>query len=141
MQQIEQITTDTDEINKMTEIIIGAYYNVYNNLGFGFLEKVYENAMVIELQRLGLHGRRQVPIHVYYQGILVGEYFADIFVEKIIILELKAAEALCEEHELQLVNYLRATNIEFGLLLNFGKKPQIKRKIFQNKFKKSVPIR
>ena len=97
--------------------------------------------MILELKKLGLHGRKQVPIKVYYSTEQVGDYFADIIVEDSIILELKAAEALCEEHELQLVNYLRATTIECGLLLNFGKKPEIKRKIFENKYKKSVPIR
>ncbi len=109
-------------------------------MGFGFLEKVYEQALIIELQKLGLHGRRQTPIKVYYEVQQVGEYFADIIVEDTVILELKAAEALREEHERQLVNYLRATTIEYGLLLNFGKKPQIKRKIFENKFKKSLPL-
>ncbi len=130
-----------EEINKVTSQILRAYYNVYNTLGYGFLEKVYENAMILELKKLGLHGRKQVPIKVYYSTEQVGDYFADIIVEDSIILELKAAEALCEEHELQLVNYLRATTIECGLLLNFGKKPEIKRKIFENKYKKSVPIR
>ena len=129
-----------EEINNLTRQILRAYYNVYNTLGYGFLEKVYENAMVLELNELGLHGRRQVPIKVYYAAEQVGDYFADIIVEDVVILELKAAEALCEEHELQLVNYLRATKIEYGLLLNFGKKPEIKRKIFENKYKKSVSI-
>ncbi len=127
-------------INQVTEKIIRAYFSVYNILGYGFLEKVYENAMIIELKKIGLHGRRQVPIKVYYDSERIGDYFADIMVEDLVIVELKAAEALCEEHELQLLNYLRATTIEYGLLLNFGKKPEIKRKIFENKYKKSVPI-
>jgi GxxExxY protein len=105
---------------------------VYNTLGFGFLEKVYENAMVVELQRLGLRGRRQVPLKVHYNNILVGEYFADIIVEQLVIVELKASEYLHESHEAQLLNYLRATDIEYGLLLNFGKVPQIKRKVWTN---------
>jgi len=121
--------------------VLKAYYNVYNTLGFGFLEKVYENAIIIELRKLGLHGRRQVPIKVYYDNQQVGDYFADIVVEDCIIIELKAGEALCEEHEAQLVNYLRATSIEVGFLFNFGKKPEFKRKIFENKYKKSVLIR
>jgi len=129
-----------EDINELTKQIIRAYYNVYNTLGYGFLEKVYENSMVIELNRLGLHGRRQIPIKVYYLGDRVGEYFADIIVEDLVILELKASESLCEEHEMQLLNYLRATSIEYGLLFNFGKKPELKRKIFENKYKKSVPI-
>lgn len=116
----------------ITDLIIKAFYNVYNTLGYGFLEKVYENAMMIELRKLGLTARRQVPIKVFYEAEIVGEYFADIIVEENIILELKAAENLREEHECQLINYLKATEIEVGLLLNFGKKPQFKRKIYTN---------
>ncbi|WP_337866930.1 GxxExxY protein [Ignavibacterium sp.] len=122
----------------ITEKIIKAYYNVYNTLGFGFLEKVYENALMIELKSMGLNCVKQKPISVYFKENCVGEYFADIIVEDCIILELKAAEGIIEEHEAQLLNYLKATEIEVGLLLNFGKKPQIKRQIFENKFKKSV---
>ena len=120
-----------------TALVIKAYYNVYNELGFGFAEKVYENSMMKELQALGLRCENQVPIKVYYKGDLVGHYAADIVVNGEIILELKAASALCEEHECQLLNYLRATDIEVGLLLNFGKTPQFKRKIFTNDNKKS----
>jgi GxxExxY protein len=116
----------------ITELIIKAFYNVYNSLGYGFLEKVYENAMMIELRKLGLNVQRQVPIKVFYEEQLVGEYFADIIVEENIIVELKAAENLCEAHEFQLINYLKATELEIGLLLNFGKKPQFRRKIFIN---------
>jgi GxxExxY protein len=116
----------------VTDLIIKAFYNVYNTLGYGFLEKVYENAMMIELRKLGLTAQRQVPIKVFYEEEIVGEYFADIVVEENIILELKAAENLREEHECQLINYLKATKIEVGLLLNFGKKPQFKRKIYTN---------
>jgi len=115
-----------------TSKIIGCFYEVYNNLGFGFLEKVYENALYQELMDQGLSCRRQVPITVFYKGKTVGDYYADIIVEGKIILELKAAESLAEEHELQIINYLKATNIEIGLLLNFGKEPQIKRKILTN---------
>ncbi|MCZ7609686.1 MAG: GxxExxY protein [Ignavibacterium sp.] len=122
----------------ITEKIIKAYYNVYNTLGFGFLEKVYENALMIELKSMGLNCLKQKPISVYFKENCVGEYFADIIVEDCIILELKAAEGIIEEHEAQLLNYLKATEIEVGLLLNFGKKPQIKRQLFENKFKKSV---
>ncbi len=116
----------------MTNAVIKAFYKVYNQLGYGFLEKVYENAMMIELNNMGLHCQKQRPIKVYYLGEEIGDYFADIVVEDIIILELKAAESLCEEHEYQLINYLKATDIEVGLLFNFGKKPEFKRKIFQN---------
>ena len=122
----------------ITEIIIKAFYNVYNELGYGFLEKVYENALMIELKSLGLECEKQKPISVSFKGYNVGEYFADIIVENNVIIELKAAEGLVEEHEAQLLNYLRATEIEVGLLLNFGKKPQLKRKIFENVYKKSV---
>jgi GxxExxY protein len=125
----------------LTDNILRAFFSVYNRLGYGFLEKVYENALVFELQRKGIAGMRQVKINVYDLDHHVGEYFADIVVENKIILELKAAEGICEEHEAQLLNYLRATKIEVGLLLNFGKRPQFRRKIFENKFKKSVSIR
>ncbi len=126
---------------ELTQKILRSYFNVYNRLGYGFLEKVYENAMVLELSRQGVHGRRQVPITVYDVGIKVGDYFADIIVENVVIVELKASEAIHEEHEAQLTNYLRATDIEIGFLCNFCKKPEFKRKIFENKLKKSVPIR
>lgn len=121
-------------INHVTGKIIKAFYAVYNTLGFGFLEKVYENALVVELKNLGIKGRRQVPLKVNYKNKTVGDYFADIIVEDIVIVELKAAEALREEHEAQLLNYLRATNIEYGLLLNFGKVPEIKRKVWTNTY-------
>lgn len=117
----------------ITDKIIKAYYNVYNSLGYGFLEKVYENAMLIELRKLGLNVQKQVPIKVFYDEQLVGQYFADIIVEETIIVELKAAEGLREEHEFQLINYLKATELEIGLLMNFGKTPLFKRKIFTNK--------
>ncbi len=124
----------------LTDKIIKAYYNVYNELGYGFLEKVYENAFILELRKFKLKGRRQVPIKVFFKKEKVGDYYADILVEDKIIIELKAAEGLREEHEAQLTNYLRATTIEVGLLFNFGKKATFKRKIFENKYKKSVPI-
>ncbi len=124
----------------VTDKILKAFYSVYNTLGFGFLEKVYEHALEIELRALGLHVQAQVPITVYYNGQKVGDYFADIIVDGVVILELKAVDALCEEHSYQLVNYLKATEVEVGLLLNFGKKPQVKRKIFDNEYKKSIQI-
>ena len=116
----------------ITEKIIKAFYKVYNTLGFGFLEKVYENAMFIELKNMGLFVEKQRRIKVFYEGLEVGDYFADLIVDEKVIVELKASEALCEEHEFQLINYLKATEIEVGLLLNFGKKPEFKRKIFTN---------
>ena len=123
---------------ELSSNIISCFYKVYNTLGFGFLEKVYENALLIELTKSGLFVERQKPIKVHYEEKIVGEYFADIMVENKIILESKAAESLIEEHELQLINYLKATDIELGLLLNFGKKPELRRKIFSNNQRKSV---
>jgi GxxExxY protein len=118
---------------ELTSEIISAFYKVYNVLGFGFLEKVYENALKCELEKMGFKVDKQKPITVYYDNSIVGEYFADLIVENKVIVELKAAEVLIEEHELQLINYLKATEVEVGLLLNFGKKPEIRRKIFSNK--------
>ncbi|HCT86506.1 MAG: GxxExxY protein [Bacteroidetes bacterium GWE2_42_24] len=124
----------------LTESVIKWFYKVYNTLGYGFLEKVYHNALVHELQKQGFECKSQYAIRVVYDNLVVGEYFADILVNDVLILELKAAEVLCEEHEFQLINYLKATNLEIGLLLNFGKKPEVRRKIFTNdrKAKKSV---
>ena len=121
---------------ELTNKILKSYYKVYNTLGFGFLEKVYENALMIELEKNGIEAIKQKPIKVFYDNQLIGEYFADIMVEESIILELKAVEYLIEEHENQLINYLKSTNIEIGLLLNFGKKPEIRRKFFSNERKK-----
>ena len=120
----------------ITAKIIKAYYNVYNTLGYGFLERVYENALVIELKKLGLSGEKQKQIDVFYENENVGLYFADIIVENLIVIELKATEGIIEENELQLVNYLKATDFEVGLLFNFGKEPEYKRKVFLNEFKK-----
>ena len=116
----------------ITDKIIKCFYEVYNILGYGFLEKVYESSLYNELISCGLSCERQKKIDVFYKGKLVGEYYADIISEEKVIIELKAAEAICEDHEFQLINYLKATNIEVGLLLNFGKKPEIRRKIFTN---------
>ncbi|HSA04398.1 MAG TPA: GxxExxY protein [Tenuifilaceae bacterium] len=122
-----------DYIHKeLSSKIIECFYKVYNKLGYGFLEKVYENALKIELEQSGLIVDKQRPIKVFYDSVIVGEYYADLIVNNLIIIELKAAESICEEHEFQLINYLKATEIEVGLLLNFGKKPEIRRKIFSN---------
>lgn len=123
---------------KLTEKIIECFYNVYNSLGFGFLENVYEKSLLKELEENGLKCKPQVPVNVYYKKELVGKYFADIIVEELIILELKAIERLRREHEVQILNYLKATEIEVGLVLNFGYKPQIKRKIYTNDRKKHL---
>ena len=120
----------------ITEGIINAYYFVYNELGYGFLEKVYQNAMLIELRSRGFKVESQKIIKVYFKETIVGEYFADIVVDDKIILELKSCESLASEHEIQLFNYLKATEIEVGLLFNFGKRAAFKRKIFTNENKK-----
>ncbi len=122
---------------ELSQIIIKCFYKVYNELGFGFLEKVYENALVTELMNNNLICVQQAPIKVYYIKSEVGKYYADILVENKIILELKAGDGgILLEHELQLVNYLKATDYELGLILFFGMKPTFKRKIFTNDNKK-----
>ena len=125
---------------EITEKIIQAFYKVYNMLGYGFLEKIYLNALYIELIAMGLKVEKEKKILVYYLGTVVGDYQADLIVEDIIVVELKGINTLVEENEHQLVNYLKATTIEIGLLLNFGKKPQIKRKIFDNDKKKVLKL-
>ena len=122
-----------DELNLMniesiTKVVIGCAYNVHNILGPGFLEKVYENALRMELDAAGLAVRQQVPMTVYYRGLPVGEYVADLVVSDTLILEIKAVQHLAKEHEVQLVNYLTATDIEDGLLINFGSSVEIKHK-------------
>ena len=119
----------------VTDGIIKAFYKVYNSLGYGFLERVYENALHFELTSLGFSAVQQHPIQVFYEQQLVGEYFADMLVNDLIILELKAAEHIREEHVAQLTNYLKATRNEVGLLLNFGGTPEFKRIVFTNSFK------
>lgn len=120
---------------EITDKIIHAFYRVYNTLGYGFLEKVYENAMVIELRKMGLKVVQQARIVVYYEGEEVGDHNADLLVEELVIVELKAARVLEDSHEAQLLNYLKATTIEVGLLLNFGPKPQFRRKVYDNELK------
>ena len=117
---------------EVTTKIIKAFYKVYNSLGYGFLEKVYESAFYIEILQSNLQVVRQCKIQVFYDGYEVGEYFADLLVEDIVIIEIKAAVNLAEEHERQLINYLKATNKEVGLLMNFGKKPEFIRKVYRN---------
>lgn len=112
----------------LTSTIISCAYKVHNTLGAGFLEKVYENALSIELQKHALRVQQQKPITVYYEGQVVGDYYADLCVEDRVIVELKAGVALHKAHEVQLVNYLTATGIDIGLLLNFGESVEVKRK-------------
>lgn len=123
---------------ELTHQIIGAFFKVYNALGYGFTEKVYQNALLLELAKLGVVVKSPYPIKVYYEGVEVGEYFADMVVNEVVILELKAASQLLPEHEAQLLNYLKATTIEVGLLLNFGPKAETKRKTFDNERKGSL---
>ena len=114
---------------ELTEKIIGCAYHVYNRMGYGFLESVYEKCMLIELRKACLNAESQVPVTVRYDGEIVGEFFADILVEDTIILELKSVSHVAKAHEVQLVNYLVATGKEIGLLLNFGEeKVEVKRK-------------
>ena len=117
---------------ELTERIIKIFYRVYNELGYGFLEKVYENAMMIEFKKDGIPAVCQFPIKVFYEGEVIGEYYADTLVDNKVLVEIKAAKRLTEENEAQLLNYLKATDIEVGLLLNFGTKPEVKRKAFDN---------
>lgn len=126
--------------SEVTREIIQGFYEVYNALCFGFLEKVYENALALELRSRGLDVVQQKPISVHYKGVVVGEYFADLFVNGVVLVELKAASKIIEAHEAQLLNYLRATNIEVGLLLNFGEKPDHKRKIYTNERKPLLSV-
>lgn len=117
---------------ELTEKVLRIFYRVYNRLGYGFLEKVYENAMMIELKKEKISAMAQAPISVQYDGEPVGEYFADLLVDGKVIVELKASQTIAPEHEAQLLNYLKAINVEVGLLLNFGKNPEFRRKVFDN---------
>ena len=137
-------TDCTDRMDKkmlhhdLTEKIIGVFYDVYNELGHGFLESVYETAMVIALREKRILVETQVEIPVWFRGYRIGNFFADLLIEGVVIVELKAVRSIDSAHEAQLLHYLRATEIELGLLLNFGVRPEIKRKIYDNPRKKSV---
>jgi len=125
--------TEVYKYSDITEKIIKASYEVHNNLDYGFLEKVYENSLAIELRNVGLNVKQQEPIKVLYKGELVGDYVADLMVEDEVIVEIKSVSKLEQVHEVQLVNYLKATGKEVGLLINFGKSVEVKRKIFDLK--------
>jgi GxxExxY protein len=125
---------------ELSQKIIKVFYQVYNELGFGFLERVYQNAFYLALKQENLDVEPQKKIKVWFRGFEVGEYYADLIVNDLIIIELKAAECLVEEHEAQLLNYLRGTGIEVGLLLNFGKKPEIRRKVYDNDLKNNIRV-
>ena len=116
----------------LTAAIINIFYKVYNALGYGFLEKVYENAMMYEFKKAGIPAVSQSPIKVLYEDEIMGEYYADILVDDKVIVEIKAARSLAADHKAQILNYLKATDKEVGLLLNFGPKPEISRKVFDN---------
>ena len=116
----------------LTEQIIKIFYKVYNTLGYGFLERVYESAMMIEFRKGNVPAVSQDPIKVFYEDEIIGEYFVDILVDRKVIVEIKATKNLIIDHEAQLLNFLKATDIEVGLLLNFGPEPEIKRKVFDN---------
>ena len=122
----------------LTDEILHAFYQVHFKLGFGFLEKVYKNALFLELKEMGMTCETEKPINVYYKERIVGVFYADIIVEGKVILELKAVESICKEHECQLINYLKACNLEVGLLLNFGRKAEIKRVIYTNDRKELI---
>ena len=124
--------------DELTQKIIGCAYTLHNKLGAGFLEKVYENALRIELEKAGFRVKQQEPISVTYDSQVVGEYYADLWVEERVVVELKAALSLVKEHEVQLVNYLTATKVDLGLLLNFGPSVQVKRKFREYKPKGSL---
>ena len=122
--------------SELTEKIIGVFYDVYNELGHGFLESTYAEAMVVALEEAGYAVAREVPVPVWFRGRKVGQYFADLLVDKTVLLELKATRTLESAHEAQLLHYLRATEIEVGILLNFGLRPQFRRLLFDNERKK-----
>ena len=123
------------DIDNLTHRVIGGAYKVHNTLGFGFLEKVYENALKLELKARGIYVQQQVRLPVWYEGQQVGVYFPDLWIETQLIVEIKAAVAFAPEHEMQLVHYLAATGIDHGLLINFGATVQIKRKFRENQHK------
>ena len=135
---MERKQTFTGKHADVTDKVLKAFFKVYNTLGDGFAERVYENALAIELKKLGLKVDQQLNITVYYEGEVVGEYVADVVVDGVVMLELKAMRTLTEDHEAQLLNYLKATPMEVGLLLNFGEKPEHRRKIFDNDRKGSL---
>jgi GxxExxY protein len=120
----------------VTEKIIGIFYDVYNELGYGFLECVYEESLVIALRQAGLAVSRQIPLPVWFRGHKVGEFRADLLVENNVLVELKSARSLDNTHEAQLLHYLKSTEVEVGMLLNFGARPQFRRLLFDNERKK-----
>jgi GxxExxY protein len=121
------------DIDRLTRTIIGCAYKVHQTLGAGFREKIYENALTLELNKLGIEAKQQDKIQVFYEGQLIGDYSPDLWIEGQLIIEIKGVERLLKEHEIQLVNYLAATGIDNGLLINFGASVQVKRKFREYK--------
>ena len=138
--RVDLLVMDTPPLglkhSDLTDKIIGVFYDVYNELGHGFLESTYAEALSVALQETGLSAAREVPVPVWFRGKKVGQYYADLIVEDVVLLELKAARTLDSAHEAQLLHYLRATDVEVGLLLNFGLRPQFRRLLFDNERKK-----
>jgi len=130
------MNVDKFKYKEITDIILKSFYEIYNELGDGFLESVYENALYIVLTGYGLYVEKQTEIPVFFRGNIIGNFKADLIVNEKVIIELKAVRTLDPVHEAQLINYLKATNIEVGLLLNFGRKPEFKRFVYDNKRKK-----
>jgi len=121
--------------SELTKRIIGVFYEVYNELGHGFIESVYENSLSIALREKGCEVHQQIAIPVWFRSKQVGDFDADVLVDKLVLLELKVARSIEQAHIAQLLNYLKATQIEVGLLLNFGPKPEFKRVVFGNERK------
>jgi GxxExxY protein len=140
---VEGVRMDTTgnrmKLADLTDKILGTFYDVYNELGCGFLESVYQNALAIALSESGLTVMQQKPIPVYFRGRTVGDFYCDLVVDGKVILELKAVREIAPEHIAQTINYLRATDVEVALLLNFGEKPAFRRLVFDNERKKGKP--
>jgi len=128
--------TENLKHHELTEKIIGVFYDVYNELGHGFLESIYEQAFALALAQAGMGVERQVPVSVWFRSRQIGDFRADVLVDGKVLVELKAARTIDQAHEKQLLNYLRATDIEVGLLLNFGAAPQFRRLVYENERKK-----
>ena len=124
--------------SELTGKILGAFFQVHKELGYGFSERVYENALAMLLIEMGLKVEQQVHVDVFYHGRVVGEYIADMVINDTVLLELKATQKIIEDHAAQLLNYLKATSIEVGLVLNFGPSAEFRRKIYDNERKGSL---
>jgi len=124
--------------SELTGKILGAFFQVHKELGYGFSEKVYENALAMLLIEMGLKVEQQMHLYVFYHGRVVGEYIADMVINDTVLLELKATQKIIEDHAAQLLSYLKATNIEVGLVLNFGPSAEFRRKIYDNERKGSL---